>query len=329
MNQYNILIIITVTIVFVLIITLLFSKSNLNKSFVHTNGKSMKYNIYKIHTDESTKQLPSSQILEWTFKSYNASDEMYKYTRDVQYSVGVNNTIWAIKKHYNKINWEYYFYGLSKDSNTDLSKLYTYNPKLSLEEYFKNIHKKYFPLESLNIMELNKYKDKLIIFSVDIHPKFFNDKKIGNIDIYLNQSVSNVIELPYICNCYSFSDNDEIKIKGVDYVYNIREPAQKNIMMTRLKLLFNNNTDILISNWEKIDHLTLINKIYSNSISINYFGFDIDTFILFIKKHKYAKDFVHKIENNKERLKHLSFEFSEDYDKNTLEITKTSIYGSF
>lgn len=320
MNSYKFLLII---IIFGMVIVIL-KKYYFMETFVQSNGKCIQYNIYANYVKESPDKFPSSKLLEWTFKSYNAPDIMYKYTLDIQKFVGINNTIWAIKKVNDKINWEYYFYGLSLDEPSELSNLYSYNPKLSLKEYYKNIHKKYFPLENLDIEKLNKYKNKLIIFSVDVHPKFFNEEKIGNIDIYIDKNNKNIIKIPYKCSCYSFSD--VINHKGNNFIYDIKDNAQKLAMLDKLQIYPKN---ILIDGWENINHVTIIDKIYANSISINYFGFDIDTFIIFLKKHSYAKDFIDNIENNKEQLNHLSFEFAEDYDKYTLDVTKTTIYGSF
>lgn len=319
--------IILITVILFSIMVYMLIKYQNSNTFVNKNGICMQYNIYKIHNKEPSNSLPSSQILEWSFQSYNVSKILYEYTRDVQTHMGINQTIWAIKKTNDKINWEYYFYGLSPINVTYLKNLYDYNKKASINSYYEIIHKKYFPLEEININKLDEYKNNLIIFSVDVHPKFFDKKKVGNIDIYLDTTNTKTIVTPYKCTCHSFSKN--IKYKGTNHIYDMKDYNQKIMMLSQLKQYINEPDKILINNWENINHINIIDKEYANSISINYFGFDTDTFIDFLIKHKYENKFIQNIIKNKNNLNHLSFEFSEDYDKDTMEITKTTIYGSF
>jgi hypothetical protein len=109
----------------------------------------------------------------------------------------------------------------------------------------------------------------------------------------------------------------------------MNDKNQRDIILNSLKKYTDNPNKILLNNWEKIINISLCDKIYSNCISINYFGFDIDTFIMFLNKHKYNKELIDKIINNKDNLKTQSFEISEDYNKDTLLVVKTTIYGSF
>ena len=324
MNKIIILIIIILLTVYFFIKYKNNNKNNNKNNFVKKSNHNIQYNLYIIHNDKV--DMPSSQILKWMYDSYKMPEIMYQYTCDIQNEMGVNNTIWGMKKTKEKINWEYYFYGFNISGITTIDKLFKYNKRLHINNYYNKIHKKYFPKENIDIDKLDKYNDKLIIYSVDVYPKYFEEKKVGNIDIYLHENGNN-IEIPYKCTCNTY--NNEIKLKGNANIYNIRDIKQKNIVYETIKKYTKNPEDILIKNWDKVLNINICDKIYSNSISINYFGFDIDTFIMFLQKHDYNKDLIDKIIKNKDKLKYQTFEISEDYDKDTLEITKTTIYGSF
>ncbi len=311
------------------IICYILKKNKINNrndnNFVKKGEYNMQYNLYKIYNKDV--KMPSSQILKWMYESYEVPNVIYDYTYDIQNEMGINKTIWSMKKTEDKVNWEYYFYGLNPNSDRTTKDLYKYNKKLHINNYYNKIHKKYFPKEDINITELNKYENKLIIYSVDVEPKYFIDKKIGNIDIYLHEGSNENIEMPYHCSCNSFNNN--IKLKGDTNIYIMNDKNQRNIVYNTLKKYTDNPNEILLNNWEKIINISLCDKIYSNCISINYFGFDIDTFIMFLNKHNYNKQLIQNVIKNKDNLKTQSFEISEDYNKDTLQVVKTTIYGSF
>ena len=303
------------------------SKNNKKKhnNFVKKGDYNMQYNLYKIYNKDV--KIPSSQILKWMYDFYKVSDIIYDYTSDVQNEMGINNTIWAMKKIDNKVNWEYYFYGLNPSGERNTKDLYKYNKRLDINNYYNKIHKKYFPKEDININELNKYENKLIIYSVDVEPKYFKDKKIGNIDVYLHEGSNENIEMPYKCSCYSLSN--KLNYKGMLNICNMKDKSQRDIILNTVKKYTENPDKILLKNWDKIDNINISEKEYSNCISINYFGFDIDTFIMFLNKHNYNKQLIQNVIKNKDNLKTQSFEISEDYNKDSLQIVKTTIYGSF
>jgi hypothetical protein len=327
----NKLILLLILIKIIFVIYYISKKHTKRKNnFVKKEDYNMQYNLYKIYNKNVI--IPSSQILKWMYDFYEVPNIIYDYTLDVQNEMGVNNTIWAMKKtngkiNNDKINWEYYFYGLNLNGERTTRNLYKYNKKLHINNYYNKIHKKYFPKEDININELNKYENKLIIYSVDVEPKYFEDKKIGNIDIYLHEGNNENIEMPYHCSCHSFNNN--IKLKGDTNIYIMSDKNQRNIVYNTLRKYIDNPNKILLNNWEKIINISLCDKIYSNCISINYFGFDIDTFIMFLNKHNYNKQLIDNVIKNKDKLKTQSFEISEDYNKDTLQVVKTTIYGSF
>ncbi len=320
---------ILVIILIIFIIYYIFKKNKINKrkdnDFVKKGECNMQYNLYKIYNKDV--KIPSSQILKWMYDSYEVSDIIYDYTCDVQNEMGVNNTIWAMKKTNDKVNWEYYFYGLNSNGERKTKNLYKYNKQLHINNYYNKIHKKYFSKEDININELNKYDNRLIIYSVDIEPKYFTDKKIGNIDIYLHEGSNENIEMPYKCSCYSLSN--KLNYKGMLNICNMNDKSQRDIVYNIVKKYTENPDKILLNNWQNIDNINISEKEYSSCISINYFGFDIDTFIMFLKKHKYNKKLIDNVIKNKDNLKSQSFEISEDYNKDTLQVVKTTIYGSF
>ncbi len=320
MNKLIFFIIITI-----FIIIYFFLKKTKNNNFVKKSNHNIQYNLYIVHNDKV--DIPSSQILKWMFDFYKVPDIIYKYTCDIQNEMGINNTIWAMKKTKDKINWEYYFYGLNINGLTTIDNLYKYNNNLHINNYYNKIHKKYFSKENIDLNKLNKYNDKLIIYSVDVHPKYFQEKKVGNIDIYFHESNNKEIEMPYKCSCYTL--DNEIKYKGMLNIYNMNNKIEQDKLYNFIKKYTDNPENILLKKWRNIKNINISEKEYSNSLSINYFGYDIDTFIIFLEKHDYNKELIKKIIENKDKLKNQSFEISEDYDKNTLEITKTTIYGSF
>jgi hypothetical protein len=314
--------IVFLTIVFIILLIIVIStiivfknKKIVEKSFVKNDGyflHPLGYYTFK----QDPKYLPSSQVLYWSFKSYKAPDIMYSYIKDVQDFVGVNNMIYAFKKSNinDKFLWEIYFYGFDRNRRKRISiddvNFFITNKSMRYENY-KKINK-YFTIEEETEKTLEHLLKDSWIYSFDLTPEIFYNKKINNVDVYKK-------------NLCSVIDNGKVKLKYSSIMFDFKIPGIQYLFIKKVKEL--GCMDMLIPNWESMGEIYIADKIIDNTISIYYSCSNMDYIISFLEKYRYHGDFIENIRKNKDKL--FKYAVAENFDRNSHKVLKTSIGGSF
>jgi len=281
-------------------------EKNNNLEYVSKNEEFFDYCHYKYNTNkESYSKLRSSNLLINSFDFMNCDTYFYQLLNLIRDKIGLNNTIWGIKKIDNDLFWELYFYNREKKNY-----LITIPTILSLINNF-------FKLK----LEIPKNFQKLpyFMFSIDLSKDFFLKKSIEGVHIYLGPSYFLNNHSMTFENNYSFYDAKE-EIKKI--VKDVKDSSF--IDFSKIKL-----SEILMP--ELINCKFICRSRKQKNDCIYYSRINIDQFIFFLKKFKYPKKIISFIEQNKSNLDHLLYDVGFDYtmENNKLKILKSGYYGSF
>jgi hypothetical protein len=237
------------------------------------------------------------------------NDNFYSLIKSIQENLGINKTVWGLKKMDDKISWEYYFYNYNKE-----------NPDINMT----NILKITEPFFTVNIFPNENIR--YFMFSIDINPEFFENKKLNGIHIY-TKGQENRTGGPSF-----FIDENGIRMENYYLVYDPKTEMERIKSSIKLSVFTDPDTDyneILLPELANCKRITLANKQQNDSIYFS--GIDVNQFLFFLNHFDYPKEIISFIETNKPKLDHLQYDVGFDYKTNDekIEIVKSGYYGTF
>ena len=279
----------------------------------------------------------SSMILNDTFYFYNANKNLINQTIKFKSKLKNINIIWGIKLNNNARRWEYYVYGWNPIYNSDI-----YSIVRNTENYFNDYKFTY-------LIKLFFNNDKIIdYYKCDKLFNYFNKHKIvhaigfdiseenktdKNINLYTYSNNIDTTVIPMKTYGYSMNlDNISINLSSYMYTHKIIDNTFIPFLKKFIKK-YNCPFNLIFEKDYYINsiYIALIDKFKTNEIGIYYHCIDIYNFIHFLKKFKYKKEFIERIEYNKNRFESYSFEIAINYKiiKGKITNIRTAIYGVY
>lgn len=259
---------------------------------------------------EYTGKLRSVNMLFHSFELMNCDDNFYDLVKLIQENLGSNKTVWGIKKMDDDIFWEFYFYNYEKK-----------DPKIRISNIL-DITKPFFFLDA----KLNE-NIPYFMFSIDIKPEFFENKKLNGIHIYTKGQNKRTGGLSF------FLDENSIRLENHYAFYDPRTEMEEIISRIKLSMFIDfdkiNINEILLPELADCKRICIANK--QENDCIYYSGIDINQFLFFLKRFEYPKEIISFIEINKSKLDHLQYDIGFDYKmvNDKLKTVKSGYYGTF
>jgi hypothetical protein len=279
------------------------------------------YNFFCVYNISSTRwNMTSAHILEMIFNYYNFSEKIINFTQDIQKNIGINKTIFGIKKEINNdnINLEYYFYGWEYKKPGNLDNLFNNSRNVN---NFNKIFYKYFN-KTISIIKKN-----CIIYSIDIIDNNVND--LTHLYCYKENEKNILDENSSLINYEYNNKTNELIIESESFTYTTKNTNFEDIIIPALKKLGINNFTQIKFFYKNSKYFAFLNKYIKKKIGIYYHCINIDSFIVFLKIAGFKNDFIEYFNAFKTRLEHLSFEIALDYDINIQSFTRFAFYGSY
>lgn len=249
-------------------------------------------------------KLRSSNLLFHFFDILNHGKPYDDIVKRIQNGIGLNKTVWGIKKLADQYAYEFYFY------NSDWEK--KNRPKHITD--LLNIIQSIYP--SHIIMNENF---PYFMFSLDIFPGFYQ-QRVAGLHVYLG-------------NFSYFFNETGMKMENHYAFYNPNTKAQQ-IALDVFQSAFIDFSkleiqEILIPELSDCKRICRAHK--ASNDGIYFSGINIDQFIFFLKKFDYPLPIISFIEENKAQLDHLQFDVGFDYkmQDEKIKYLKSGYYGTF
>jgi hypothetical protein len=289
------------------------------------------YNFFAIYNKQDNNIfMSSSDIFEMVLKYYDMNSSLIKFTQSLQKYVGINNTIWGVKKEKNTkyISLEYYFYGWDKYDPGKINDLY--NNKCNVNHVNKFFNK-YF---NKNITFDERIKNNTVIYSIDITNDMFNTKELNNkVHMYCHKEKNINNKLSYNSGLITYEYdyvNNSIILESESETFKVDENNWENIKDNILEKKYNiiNHHEKLKKYYINSKYFAILDKHMKKKLGIYFHCININSFIDFLTIGNFEKDFIDYFVFHEYFLQNLSFEIAMDYDPYTHELTKFAFYGS-
>lgn len=285
--------------------------------FVKDNGNYFSYVLYPYQriTRYTNNFYPSSSVLAYSFQCLNAPKVLYNFTNQVQAEVGINQTVWGLKKDGSEYSWEYYFY-------------YPYqNPKKEVNSIL-HLVTKHFNTDTCMYPSNNpEFKGKdYFMFSLDLDRKLCSDKKLNNLDIYLG--------VKGYGNSYAWDPNDSLNLthKNTYYFFKPNEVKELKKRFYEITGEFFPRTRMFnryIMRYLLNSQISICLAIKPKSYCLYASGIPVNDLISFLYDLDYPQSFQDAIKSNHGKLDGLLFDVGVNFLINPFRIIKSGIYGTF
>ncbi|MDY6845202.1 MAG: hypothetical protein SVW57_14075 [Thermodesulfobacteriota bacterium] len=251
-------------------------------------------------------KLRVGNILLYSFDILRCNGSYYNLVKEIRKEIGLNQTVWGIKKIGNVICWELYFYR-------------QYQPdKIKIKE-IGNIFAKHFAVGEFDVDEDLPY----LMFSFDLES---NNDKIENLHMYFDEPVENNFR------AWSYKIRENQKEYENYYEFVLSSDKQRILAKLFASPYIDSQVDvsrILIP--ELMDCTFLCFAAKRNENGIYFWGINVEQFIFFLKQFDYPEQLVAFVEKHKENLDYVQFDVGFDYyiEGNTFKIRKSGFYGTF
>ncbi len=293
-------------------------------------------NLYK-DGPKLNVEITSAQILEFTLKQ---APNVAKLALALQQHYGVGRIVYGIKNTNDIIQWEFYFYGVSRlldDPNvepSDVSELYIYsNPDFQINEFLK-VHYKYFP-EDINKYKLTteQYK-KLAIISIDLTEESVMKGITPCLNLYY--ALQPKLTIPFRVGELTYKKNEPVKsrsIQYIDYYHNIMTKFNGfKFGCQQVGILDDDVTNLInFLNGSKYicSVVAFINK--GEEIGLYMLGINLDAFLGFLAKYNYHAGLISYLIKHKHDTQQFDYEVGFHFLKGNKNSTpsRTAFYGIF
>ena len=257
-------------------------------------------------------KLRSINLLNASLEGSTAEGAIKTICDSIRAAIGVNKTVWGVKKYGDQLSWELYFYDYQRlERETSATQL------LSLLK------------ESLPCSLVVDENTPYFMFSLDLDGDTLSQgKTLEEINIYIgNPSTAVSSGLNYtlssqglaLTNLYHFYDRDS----------QFDDIVGKTICSAHLDL-----TEIDIDHilWpELLDCKTIVVANKKNNDGLYFCRITIDVLILFLKRCDYSDALIAFCQQHRDEFSHLLFDVGIDYTmiNGRIQISKSAFYGFF
>lgn len=266
------------------------------------------YNQY-VPTTDFVRKLRSVELMYQSFDVSQCRIEFYDLVTNLQRNVGVNRTVWGVKKADGRIWWEFYWYNYRKGSAL-----------VSIPDVLKALG---FTDSSLLGIRSRKPDS---MFSIDVLPSFFENETLDHFYVYI-PGYSNTSGVNYLLNNKGFTlENHYTFFNPLNDFEQIKSAIKRSIYLNFDEIQLHS---ILVPELIRCKSICISNK--RNCDGIYYCGLNISQFLFFLKQYDYPPALVDLVERHSSLLDHLEFDVGFDYKmvEDNLQIVKSSYYGTF
>jgi hypothetical protein len=266
---------------------------------------------YKPLSDPAGK-LRSANLLYRSFEEHGMDDRAYDIVEAIRTAIGVNQTVWGLKRAGNLYAWELYFYDYRRRER---------------ERSMTRVLDSLKPFIACDV-PINE-NDYYFMFSLDLDNNMVGGAaSLDEIHMYVGNTASNVSSgMSYsltsegrkLENFYFFfdpkKDRDEVVAKVA---------CSAHIDTTLVSL------DSIL--WPELRDCRTICVANKQQSDCAYFsGINVDQFLFFLKRMNYPNTLISYVEGNRHSLDHLLYDVGIDYrmEGDDLMILKSGYYGTF
>lgn len=290
-------------------------------------------NFFQYYPQNITSSaLPSSYILAIAFETLGIDRKFIDLALKIQETNGVNRSVFGLRLYGNKLDLEYYFFYPKKFPQNSFENISTL-----LTPYFKQpLIKKSIDVDA-HLLSVNLKSDGIDGMNI-YYPLIDPDKPVMSVDDteYYFNSIDPIIQSTKLKVNSTELERENIYYSyfGAHQLYDIFERTYECC-----RKLFPNENPLLANQFLKFQYL------YKDGIfihpsavtlkkgAVGFYFLDIgfDNLILFLKQHGYADEFIIRIQNEKQNLKHLHFDVGFDIilDKGNFIVRKAAFGGIF
>lgn len=299
------------------------------KNKFKSNNENLIYNFFCVYNESKVaSSLSSSSIFEMICNYYQLDKKLIRFTQELQNNIGINNTIWGIKKEKNSknIGLEYYYYGWQKNNPGEINNLFNNERNI---KYINNIYEKYFNKKIILDSELEK---NTIIYSFDVtNDMFINNKCDNKVHMYTHTELDINKKLPANTRLKNYEYDyvkKDIKLESESNTY-INKDNNWNFIKSEIEQ-YNilNKHDIIKKFYENSKYFAIFNKHIKRKIGIYFHCIERNYFIEFLKLADYSPDFIEFFVRYYNYTQNLSFEIAMDYDPIKQDFVRFAFYGS-
>lgn len=277
-------------------------------SFVKDNGEYYSY-VLQPYTRHENGKLPSSWVLEKSFKIFDAPLAFNKLTYQIQKYLGINQSVWGLKKAGENYSWEYYFYYPNQNPRKRVNQLMPFFNQFSNEDIN-------YPLEG---------KHNYFMWSIDIDP---NQSEFGGIDLYMGREGFGR------SFCWK-PQSDQLEYKNTyQFFKHAKDDSRPEVISTFKKACEKElkklpSKQILRDDLIKATQISYCLAKKPSTCCVYYSGIDVDTLIKWMTDFNYDSQLIKAIKGKKKDLAGLLFDVGYDFDSKTEKIGKSGIYSTF
>lgn len=253
----------------------------------------------------------SANLLFHSFEVEKIDQGAFQLVNRIREAIGHQQTVWGIKKSGDILEWEFYFYDYRRRArHRSVTRILdAIKPEISSD---------------LDINENLFY----FMFSIDINPLLFADKRLTKLHIYIGNPGSNVSSgMSYLCT------TQEFKLENFYFFFNPR--AEMNEIIGKVvNSVCIDTTQIHIDEiiWPELRNCRTVCIANKQGTDCIYFsGINLEQFMFFLSKMNYKKELISLVENNSNMVDHLLFDVGIDYKMHhgRLVYPRSGYYGIF
>jgi len=250
------------------------------------------------------------RMLEHLETSQSKRKKIIKLKDKICKTLGINKTVWGVKKRDSRFSWEFYFYNYNKE-----------NPEISIT----NLKKCLSPEFSLPVYPREEWD--YFMFSFETDEVGFRRNKINGCDIYTTDKTRRMSGFSF--HLYK----DQVNFKNIYKFYSSDERGMlKNIMrknftamqVSKILFPFNIKGTICLAKKNVLDKTPRTYGIYFNRV-------DIDSFLYFLQQFQYPSKLIKFVKKNKYKLNHFLYDIGFDFKvkNDNISYIKSGFYGLF
>lgn len=257
-------------------------------------------------------KLRSASLLYRTFDHFGISERVYEIVEALRSAVGINQTVWGIKRAGDKFAWELYFYDYRRrERERSISRvLGALSPFIACEVPFNE-------------------NDYYFMFSLDLDNDVVRGARpLDEIHMYIGNTASNVSS----GISYSLSADN----RRLENFYFFFDPAkERDEIIAKVACSARIDTKVIHPDsilWPELRDcrtICIANKQHSDCAYFS--GINVDQFLFFLLRMNYPAELISHVQENRRSLDHLLYDVGIDYrmEGDSLSILKSGYYGTF
>jgi hypothetical protein len=257
-------------------------------------------------------KLRSASLLYRTFDHFGMDERVYEVVEAVRAAVGMNHTVWGIKRAEDLYAWELYFYDYRRRER-----------ERSMTKVLEAV-RPFIPCE----VPFNE-NDYYFMFSFDLDNDLVSGAaSLDEIHMYIGNTASNVSS----GISYSLTERD----RTLENFYFFFDPAkERDEIVAKVACSARIDTTVIHPDsilWPELRDCRTICIANKQQSDCAYFsGINVDQFLFFLKRMNYPAELVSHVEAKKDGLDHLLYDVGIDYrmEGDNLMILKSGYYGTF